>query len=208
VANWVMKGPPASAQGTGGRQLPYGPDQGEIFDHHMVEFTYPNGTKMLSMCRHQPDTWGSVSEFAHGTKGMADLSGGKILSLDGKQTIWSANKPKKGEKAPDPYQVEHDDLFAAIRDNKPYNEAYYGASSTMTAILGRMATYSGKEIAYADALDFGYQIFPKTFTWDADPGPKPDKETGLYPCAMPGKTKVLPDSNEIKKLREQAGKSA
>jgi predicted dehydrogenase len=208
VANWVMNGPPASAQGAGGRQLPYGPNQGEIFDHHMIEFTYPNGTKMLSMCRHQQDTWGSVSEHAHGTKGMADLSAGKIYDMSGKNVLWQADKGKKGDATADPYQVEHNDLFAAIRNNTPYNEAYYGAASTMTAILGRMATYSGKEIAYADALDFGYELMPKKYDWQAEPGPKPDKETGLYPCAMPGKTKVLPDAKEIEKLRKEGAKTA
>jgi predicted dehydrogenase len=208
VANWVMKGPPEKAQGTGGRQLPYGPNQGEIFDHHMVEFTYPSGAKMQSMCRHQQGTWGSVSEYAHGTKGMADLSGGKIYDLSGKKVIWQTEKEKKGDQTSDPYQVEHNDLMAAIRDNKPYNEAYYGAASTMTAILGRMATYSGVEIAYDDALNFGYGIMPKDFDWKADPGPKPDKETGLYPCAMPGKTKVLPDAKELDKLRKEGAKNA
>lgn len=186
VANWVMKGPPESAQGTGGRQLPFGANQGEIFDHHMIEYTYPNGTKMLSMCRHQPNTWNAVSEFAHGTKGIADISAGRIKYSDGRPD-WRA---PKGEGKQDPYQIEHDDLFAAIRDNKPYNEAPYGASSTMTAILGRMATYSGQEIKYADALAHGVDIMPKEFDWKAEPPVKPG-EGGLYACAIPGQTKVV-----------------
>jgi myo-inositol 2-dehydrogenase/D-chiro-inositol 1-dehydrogenase len=187
VANWVMKGPPEMAQGTGGRQLPFGPNQGEIFDHHMIEYTYPNGTKMLSMCRHQPGVWNAVSEFAHGTKGVADLSGGRIKYTDGRPE-WRYQKQAEGKQ--DPYQIEHDDLFAAIRDNKPYNEAPYGASSTMTAILGRMATYSGQEIKYADALARGVDYMPKEFDWKAEPPVKPGPD-GLYPCALPGKTQVL-----------------
>ncbi|MDB5297772.1 MAG: oxidoreductase domain protein, partial [Phycisphaerales bacterium] len=202
VANWVMKGPPERAQGTGGRQLPFGSDQGEIFDHHMVEYTYPNGTKMLSMCRHQPNTWQAVTEYAHGTKGVADLSNGSIKYADGRPD-WKFEYPatpggepdtgggkKKRSRGPDPYQVEHDTLFAAIRGDKPYNEGDYGASSTMTAIFGRMATYSGQELKYADALAKGVDLMPKQFAFDAEPPVKPGKD-GLYPSALPGQTKVL-----------------
>jgi predicted dehydrogenase len=188
VANWIMKGPPAMAQGTGGRQLPFGPSQGEIFDHHMVEFTYPNGSKMLSMCRHQPNCWNEVAEYAHGTKGVADISGGRIKYTDGRPE-WQWKKPQ-GAKT-DPYQIEHDDLFAAIRDDKPYNEAVYGATSTMTSILGRMATYSGQQISYAEGLEHGLGLMPKEFDWNAEAPVKPGPD-GLYPCAIPGQTLVLP----------------
>jgi hypothetical protein len=99
-------------------------------------------------------------------------------------------------------------VFADLRAGKIAQEGEWGAKSTMTAILGRMATYSGVEIAYDDALNFGYGIMPKDFDWKADPGPKPDKETGLYPCAMPGKTKVLPDAKELDKLRKEGAKNA
>jgi len=195
VANWVMKGPPVEAQGTGGRQLPFGPNQGEIYDHHMVEYTYGNGTKMLSMCRHQANCWNAVSEYAHGTKGMADISGGRITFSDGRPE-WRYQGPggeggrrQRGGDA-DPYQVEHNDLFNAIRNNTPYNETEYGAYSSMTSILGRMATYSGQVIKYKDALERGEDLMPKNFAWDAEPPVKPGPD-GIYPCAMPGKTQVL-----------------
>lgn len=188
VANWVMGGPPTVAQGTGGRQLPFGSNQGEIYDHHMVEFTYPNGTKLLSMCRHQPNCWNSVSEHAHGTKGTADISGGRIKYADGRE--WRYERPR-GERH-DPYQKEHDVLFEAIRNDKPHNEGDYGAHSTMTSILGRMANYSGKELQYKDALEKGVDLVPEQFSWDAKPPVLPE-ENGLYPSAMPGKTKVLKD---------------
>jgi predicted dehydrogenase len=184
VGNWVMKGPPSSAQGTGGRQLPFGPNQGEIYDHHMVEFTYPNGTKMLSMCRHQPNTWQAVSEHAHGTKGTADISAGRIKFADGKE--WKY----EGQGKQDPYQLEHNALFAAIRNNTPHNETEYGASSTMTSILGRMATYSGQVVNYKDALERGVDLVPKELAWDGETPVKPGPD-GIYPCAMPGVTKVL-----------------
>jgi len=81
-------------------------------------------------------------------------------------------------------------LYQHIRENKPINNAYYTAASTMTAILGRMATYSGQEIKYDDALAKGLSIMPKSYGWEVDPGPKPGKD-GLYPCAIPGQTKVM-----------------
>ena len=102
----------------------------------------------------------------------------------------------------DPYQVEHDDLFAAIRDNKPHNEGEYGATSTMTAILGRMATYSGQVINWDKAaaqkagkpdapvaLDSTEDLMPKVLAWDAKPTTLPGPD-GRYPIAMPGSTKI------------------
>ena len=85
----------------------------------------------------------------------------------------------------DPYQVEHDDLFAAIRSGTPYNEAENGAYSTLTAIIGRMATYSGKEIKWDQALNSDISLMPKDFAWDAAPPTLPN-ENGEYPIAIPG----------------------
>ena len=73
----------------------------------------------------------------------------------------------RGDK--DPYQVEHDDLFAAIREGKPYNEAEYGATSTMTAILGRMATYCGKAVTWDDAINSKISVMPSEYAWNATP---------------------------------------
>ena len=89
-----------------------------------------------------------------------------------------------------PYQQEHDDLFDAIRNNKPYNEAENGAHSTMTAIFGRMATYSGKIVEWDEAINSAISVMPKHFTWDAEPPtlPRPD---GWYDHAVPGKTIVV-----------------
>ena len=86
-----------------------------------------------------------------------------------------------------PYQQEHDDLFDAIRNNKPYNEAENGAKSSMTSILGRMCTYSGKEIKWDDAIASNIDLSPKVYAWDSPPPVLPD-EMGRYPIAVPGKT--------------------
>lgn len=182
VMNWFKGGPPVKAQGMGGRQVRIGKETGEIFDHHFVEYTYEDGTVLNSQCRHQPGTMNRVSESICGQNGKAYP--GRIVDAKGK-TIWRF----RGEDN-DPYQTEHDVLYQHIRENKPINNAYYTAASTMTAILGRMATYSGKEIKYEDALANGLSIMPKSYSWDADPGPKPGAD-GLYPAAIPGVTKVI-----------------
>jgi predicted dehydrogenase len=185
VANWVKQSTPATAQGQGGRQVLTGIDHGEIFDHHFVEFTYADGTKMLSQCRHQPGCWSSVSETAHGPKGYAEMHAGRIVTPDGNGD-WKYG----GKKDKSPYQIEHDVLFDAIRNNKPHFEAEYGATSTMTAIMGRMATYSGQMIKWDEALNSTVELIPKQLAWDAKPPTTPDAN-GRYPIPTPGVTKVI-----------------
>jgi len=183
VANWVKNATPAKAQGQGGRQVRTGKDHGEIYDHHFVEFTYPDGTVMLSQCRHQPQTWRSVSEHAHGAKGYCNIGDGRMTFRDGKEWRFQGREN-------DNYQAEHDHLFAAIRENKSYNEAENGAKSTMTSILGRMCTYSGQEIKWDDALNSQVALRPEAYTWEAKPPTAPDSE-GRYPVAIPGQTKTV-----------------
>jgi myo-inositol 2-dehydrogenase/D-chiro-inositol 1-dehydrogenase len=109
------------------------------------------------------------------------MADGRGWTIKGKHA-WEFKKsgPQKS-----PYQVEHDDFFAAIRNNIPYNEAEYGATSTMTAIMGRMATYSGREIDWDTALASQVVLAPDEFSWDAKPKAEigPD---GLYPMPLPG----------------------
>lgn len=179
VINWMKNAYPVKAAGMGGRLVRVGKDYGEIYDHHAVEFHYADGTILSSQCRHQPGCWSSVSEFASGTKGASELHRNMITGAN----AW---RHKQGQPV-DPYQREHDDLFAAIRGDTPYNEAEYGAKSTMTAIMGRMATYSGKEIEWDKALNSQIDLMPEKFAWDAMPKVLPGPD-GMYPCAIPGKT--------------------
>jgi len=180
VINWLKNGHPAQAQGQGGRQVRVGPDYGEIYDHHCVEFTYPDGSTLFSQCRHEANCWESVTEHAHGSLGNCDISAAAIT-------------PKKGEawrsrlEGSDPYQVEHDVLFAAIRNDTAHNEAEYGAHSTMTAILGRMATYTGKIVTWDDAINSKLSLWPAELDWKAQPPTLPDA-SGLYAIPTPGVT--------------------
>ena len=181
VINWVKQGHPVRAQGMGGVEVRKGPDYGEIFDHHAVEFEYADGSRCFSYCRHINGCWDSVSEYAIGTKGSVDISGHTIRG----ENAW---RFKGGGK--NPYQQEHDDLFDAIRNNKPYNEAENGAHSTMTAIFGRMANYSGKMIEWDEAINSKISVMPKHFAFDAEPPVKP-RPDGWYDHAVPGKTVVI-----------------
>ncbi len=181
VGNWLKGAFPVSANGMGGCQVRKGPDYGETFDHHAVEFTYADGSKMFSQCRHIPGCWNEVREFALGANGTADISGEIIKGKD---------KWRYRGQRPDPYQVEHDDLFAAIRSGTPYNEAEYGAKSSMTAILGRMCTYSGQALSWDEAINSDISLAPDEFSFDATPKSLPDSH-GMYQLAVPGLTKVV-----------------
>jgi predicted dehydrogenase len=183
VINWLKQGYPVRANGMGGCEVRKGPDYGEIFDHHCVEFEYEDGSRCASQCRHILNCWNSVSEYCVGTKGSCDIGGHIIRGENG----WRLPRDEKGK---DPYQQEHDDFFDAIRNDKPYSEAENGAKSTMTAIFGRMATYSGKVIEWSDALNSDISVMPQEFSWDASPLVLPGPD-GMYPRAVPGKTRVV-----------------
>lgn len=180
VINWLMDGPPEKAEGMGGRQVRTGKEYGQIYDHHAVEFTYPNGVKMLSMCRHQPKCWNSVSEFAHGSKGWCDISGAKIYDQNNK-LIWKSEGNRNG------HQEEHHDLFRELRAGKKPQEGKYGAESTMTAIMGRMATYSGQELTWNKVLNSELKLadFDAIKSLDDKAPIQPDAE-GRYEVMNPG----------------------
>lgn len=182
VINWLKGGYPVRAHGLGGRQVRVGKDYGEIYDHHAVEFEYADGSRMFSQCQHIANCWSSVSEHVQGTKGSSDISSNSIRSGD---QAWRYS----GKKA-NPYQVEHDDLFASIRSGKPINEAEYGALSSMTSVLGRLATYGGKLVEWKDALASNLSLAPKEYDFKAQPPVLPGPD-GLYPAAVPGVTRVI-----------------
>jgi predicted dehydrogenase len=183
VSNWLMQAYPVECNGMGGREVRNGADHGQIFDHHFCEYTYENGVKMFSQCRHIKGCWNSVSEYVHGTKGSADLGGARILDSKG-GLIWAY-----GQGGGNGHQEEHYDLFAAIRKGERPNEADYGAKSTMTAILGRDATYSGKVIKWDDAIASKIALadFDSLHAMSDEAPVKPD-EQGNYPIPVPGRT--------------------
>ena len=185
VANWFINEFPVSAQGMGGREVRKGKDHGEIYDHHFVEFTYASGAVIASQCRHIPNCMRRVDEIFQGTNGSLEIGQGKIKNLGG-DTIFQYS----GRRDPNPYQVEHDKLFASIRNGDVISDTENGAKSTLTAILGRMATYSGQVITFDQALNSELKLVPESMDWNSTPPVMPDAN-GNYDIPMPGKTKYV-----------------
>lgn len=189
VANWAKNGYPVKAEGTGGRQVRTGKDHGEIFDHHVLTFTYADGSVIHSECRHFPGAANRVDETFQGTNGKVYLSAGN----HGNMTDWKGNPiyTHDRDNNPNPYQVEHDELWATlVKGEYKFADAENAAKSTMTAIMGRYATYSGKVITWDEALNGSVDLFPEKLAWDALPKLLPNAD-GYYPYAIPGKTKVI-----------------
>ncbi|MEX6686723.1 Gfo/Idh/MocA family oxidoreductase [Danxiaibacter flavus] len=186
VINWFKGSYPIKAQGMGGRQVRTGKEYGEIFDHHYVEFHYADGFILNSQCRHIPGTMSKVDELFVGTKGKIQTGAANIVDHKGKVLYQYDRKAENN-----PYQTEHDELFEAIAKGEyKFDQAENGAKSSMTSILGRMATYSGQIIEWDKAINSGLDLHPKTYTWDTVPPVTPDAE-GYYAVAKPGVTKYV-----------------
>ncbi|MCB1091150.1 MAG: Gfo/Idh/MocA family oxidoreductase, partial [Verrucomicrobiae bacterium] len=183
VANWIMGTHPVKAQGMGGREVRNLPINGQIYDHHFVEFEYPDGTRLWSQCRQIPGCWRSVSEHVTGTLGEAHLEARKF-EITGKNAFTKGLRT--GENG---HQLEHFPLLEAIRKDLPYAEAEHGADATMTGILGRMSNYSGQIVTWEEAMASNQTLVPDNLTdFASEPPVKPDGE-GRYPIAVPGMTK-------------------
>lgn len=184
VVNWFKEGYPVKAQGMGGRQVRKGKEHGEIFDHHYVEFTYADGSVLNSQCRHIPGTMSRVDELLIGTKGKIACGAANITDYKSKVLYQFDNKIDD-----DPYQTEHDELFAAIAKGEyKFADAEMGAKSTMTSILGRMATYTGQVVEWDKAINSPLNLQPKSYDFSAPPLVLPNEE-GFYPVATPGVTR-------------------
>lgn len=175
VCAWIMGGYPVKAIGMGGRQVRTDPMYGNIFDHHSVTYEYDNGTRLFSSCRQQRGCKNDMSAYAIGSRGRANVSESK-LDITSDSTWRYEGKPKNM------YQVEHDELFAGIRAGKPLNNGEYMCYSTLLAIMGRMATYTGQEISWDQALNSAEDLTPAAYEW----GPAPEVE-----IARPGITKFV-----------------
>jgi predicted dehydrogenase len=185
VFNWFKGSYPVKAQGMGGRQVRNGKEYGEIFDHHYVEYHYADGTVLNSQCRHIKGTYAIVDEMIVGTKGVVKCGAGEIQSKG--KNLYKFDKKSENN----PYQAEHDELFAAIAKGEyKFDDTENGAKATLTSIMGRMATYSGQVMEWDKVLNSGISLMPSKFAWDAEPPVKPDAN-GFYPVATPGVTKYF-----------------
>ncbi|MGQ9576936.1 MAG: Gfo/Idh/MocA family protein [Thermoguttaceae bacterium] len=186
VICWIMREqPPLSAWGYGGRQVRTDPKWGDIFDHHAVVYEYPGPLRAFCYTRQQPNCYNENSKIVFGTKGV--LRAGRTWEiLDPKgRTLWVAPPSTK-----DAERNCFEEMFAGIRSGKPINDSLSMASSTMHAILGRMATHSGRRVTWEEAMASNRVLAPKRYAWDAEPPVLPGPD-GKYPVPIPGVSEVL-----------------
>lgn len=183
VINWAKGSYPVRAFGTGGRSVFEGPDHGDIFDNFYIEYEYADGTRLHSTTRNFEGAWNNRGSYFQGTKGTANLAAWRdtdIKNLKG-EVLWSHQDTND----PSPYQVEHDVFFDAIRNDKPHNDTEWGAYSTMTDIMGRMAVHSGGLIEWDEALNSDVVLVPEDLSFNSRPPVQP-LEDGNYPIPVPG----------------------
>jgi predicted dehydrogenase len=187
VMNWAIGDHPIKAYGMGGRQVRTDPLYGHIYDHFAIEYEYKSGARVISMCRHWENSDNRVSERVVGTKGVSDPSG--VIWGSDKKTAYrfrekeDQNKTEARAERKSAYQQEHIDLIKSIRDGKPLNEAKQVAESTLTAIMGRMSAYTGKEVSWDAALNSKLDLFPKDLRLDG--------KMSVPPVPMPGKDQLV-----------------
>ena len=171
VLNWAIQAHPVQCIGMGGRAVR---TLGNIYDHFAVEFEYPNGVRVSSMCRQINGSTNRVAERVVGTKGAAEIDRGVI----------TGEKPfKYAGPDPDHYVQEMADLIASIRTGSPINEARNVAESTMNAIMGRMSAYSGRALKWDWAMNASkLDLTPPEYDWVDLP---------VRPVAIPGKTPLV-----------------
>ena len=159
---------PVKAIGMGGRQVRTGPEYGHIYDHFSVVYEYANGAKLFSNCRQQPRL-----QERHERPGAGHQGPGRAVrtpqgAARSRRTAATGSYDGPQNQM---YQTEHDELFASIRTGKPINNGEYMAKSTLLAIMGRMAAYTGQEITWEMALNSKEDLSPSRYDWDAQPPP-------------------------------------
>ena len=173
---WAMRDqPPVSCVAVGGRQIPA--EGGNIFDHFEVNYLYPNDVRAFVACRQIPGCHNENADHILGSKGACTIGRGPLPRVEG-ETTWTFDGKKN-----DMYQQEHDVLFAAIRQGKSLNDGKRMAESTLLAIMGRMAAYTGQSITWEQALNSQEQLFPDALDWNGSFDPPP--------LALPGRTKFV-----------------
>ncbi len=164
--------PPIQCWGSGGRQVRTDPMYGNIYDHFSAVFEYPNNVRGYHNCRHWRNTAQQTKDYVLGSKGLADVFGPRntreprITGKDGK-ILWRSDVAKNNM-----YQTEHDELFASIRAGKPINNGDNAASTTLLAIMARMAAYTGQVITWEMALNSKEDLSPAEYAWGDLPRPE------------------------------------
>jgi len=175
---WAMKDqPPVSCVAVGGRQIPA--EDGNIYDHFSVNYLYPKEVRAVVASRQMEGCYNENSDYIMGTKGVCTIGRGPVPRITG-ETKWTYEK--QGNEI-DMYQVEHNALFASIRQGKPINDGVRMTTSTMLALMGRMAAYTGQTITWEQAMNSQERIFPEKLDWSMS--------LPVAPMARPGLTKFV-----------------
>lgn len=186
-ARWTLKElEPVKCHGLGGRSSMVEPVYGNVFDHHSVIYEFPNGVRVYAFCRTTTGCYDESSSIILGSKGKANVTACRI---------WGENnwRWKPAENAlTDPYQIEHNNLFAGIRSGNPVNNGGYMTRSTLTTIMGQISCYTGKEVAWEqiNASNFAYAPKPEDCHDGMEPPAKPGPD-GSYPVYIPGRTTLI-----------------
>ena len=169
VINWALNAHPERAVGMGGRQARTGREFGNIYDHFAIDYEYPNGVHVLSMCRQIAGCANNVSEALAGTRGRWSSQRQAITG----ERPWAFRAQDN-----DPYQQEHVALIQSIRAGRPINDLRNVAHSTLTAIMGRMSAYTGRQITWDQALNAEGNLMPANLAFDM--------RLPVPPVAIPG----------------------
>ena len=176
---WAMNdAPPLQCWGVGGRQVRTEPKYGNIYDHFSIVYEYPDDVRGYHQCRHWANTPARTADFIMGSKGRADVFARPYSRITG-ATNWRY-RPADGAPPLDMYQSEHNEMFAALRAGKPINNAEKAAGSTLLALMGRMAAYTGEVITWEKAMESKEALVPATLAWGEAPS---------RPVPIPGVTR-------------------
>lgn len=201
--SWMKDAWPVEAMAIGGRHY-RGDSLDQNFDTYSVQYTYPDGTKLYYEGRNMPNVHNEFASYAHGSKGAAVISTrghtpGRVriysghniprilsprdsIDLADPNLRWAFPQPE-----PNPYQLEWDDLIAAIRQDRPYNEVKRGVEASLVASMGRMAAHTGRIVTYDEILNCEHEFAPNVDTLTADsPAPLQLGPDGRYPVPQPG----------------------
>jgi myo-inositol 2-dehydrogenase / D-chiro-inositol 1-dehydrogenase len=165
--------PPVSCVGVGGRMVPN--ETGNIYDHFEINYTYPNGVRAFLANRQITGCYNENSDYILGSEGTCTIGKGPVPRIEGK-TTWTFTGQQYNM-----YQREHDLLFAAIRKGEVINNGKRMATSTLLAMMGRMAAYTGQEITWEQALNSQTHLVPEKVDWNG--------KLDVMPIAVPGQTK-------------------
>jgi predicted dehydrogenase len=176
VINWAVNGHPVRCVGMGGRQVRTAPEFGHIFDHFAVDYEYPNGFRLMSMCRQIEGCVHNISEAVVGTRGAwasTNPASPNFYRITG-EVPWTFHRQNDNR----PYEHEHVELLASIRGGRPINDLRTVAESTLTAIMGRTAAYTGQAVTWQDALNSTETLMPANLHWGMS--------LAVPPVPMPG----------------------